>query len=317
MNTGGEILRIGIIRGGTNRIDESLAYGQFLINKLDSLGHRTVDILIDTSGVWHAFGRPILPGDINKFIDVLWNALYDTPKDRDFSVPALMQTLGIPLISETDIGFGILSRPEMMREFLKRNDIKTTSHLLYTHTLPEIDEDGRVNDFMKTINKKVSPVWVIEALGTHRYPQIVAKNQMDLFTTGHLFLDFEGEVLITNLPVGRRAHIGVISGFRGQDQYALVPLENRHIQGLHNTFTHTEKEALVSLAKNIHKIFDYPHHIAIDIVQAPHRGLVVESITTRPLSYDQSPFCQSLALLGIGHDEVIAHAIKQAMKKGR
>lgn len=315
MNIGGEALRIGIIRGGKNRIDESLEYGQFLINKLTNLGHRTVDILIDKDGAWHAFGRPMLPADINKFVDVAWNALYDTPKDRDFSIPMLMQTLNLPLISETDMTYGIISRPEMMREFLKRNDIKTTSHLLYSHTLPVDDEEGRVNDFMKTINKKVSPIWAIEALGTRCYPQIVAKNQMDLFTTGHIFLDFEGEVLITNLPIGRRAHIGIISGFRGQGQYALVPLENRHTQGLHNTFTHAEKESLITLAKNIHRIFDYPHHIAIDIVQAPHRGLVVESVTTRPLSYDQSPFCQSLALLGIGHDEIIAHAIKQAMKK--
>jgi hypothetical protein len=315
MNIGGEALRIGIIRGGKNRIDESLEYGQFLINKLTNLGHRTVDILIDKDGAWHAFGRPMLPADINKFVDVVWNALYDTPKDRDFSIPMLMQTLSLPLISETDMSFGILSRPEIMREFLKRNDIKTTSHLLYSHTLPVDDEEGRVNDFMKTVNKKVSPIWAIEALGTRCYPQIVAKNQMDLFTTGHLFLDFEGEVLITNLPVGRRAHIGVISGFRGQDQYALVPLENRHIEGLHNTFTHAEKESLITLAKNIHRIFDYPHHIAIDIVQAPHRGLVVEKINTRPFEYDQSPFCQSLALLGVGHDEVIIHAINQAMKK--
>jgi hypothetical protein len=315
MNISGEALRIGIIRGGTNRIDESLAYGQYLITILAKLGHRTVDILVDKEGIWHAFGRPILPSDINKFIDLAWNALYDTSKDRDFSIPALMQKLDIPLISETDMTYGIISRPEMMREFLKRNDIKTTSHLLYTHTIPAGDEDGRINDFIKTVNRKISPVWVIQALATHHYPEIIAKNQMDLFTASHVFLDFEGEVLVTNLPVGRRAHIGVISGFRGQDQYTLVPLENRHVEGFHNTFTHAEKESLTKLAKNIHALFDYPHHIAIDIVHAPHRGLVVEKINTRPFEYDQSPFCQSLALLGVGHDEVIAHAINQAMKK--
>lgn len=315
MKADSEILRIGIIRGGTNRIDESLAYGQYLINKLSQMGHRTVDILIDKSGVWHAFGRQMLPADITKFVDVVWNALYDTPKDRDFSIPVLMQNLSLPLVSETDMTFGIISRPEIMREFLKRNDIKTTSHLLYTHTLPDSDEDGRINDFIKTVNRKISPVWLIEALATNRYPEMVAKNQMDLFTASHIFLDFEGEVLITNLPVGRRAHVGIIKGFRGQKQYALVPLENRHVEGFHNTFTHSEKQALVDLAKNIHSLFDLPEYMAIDVVQSPHRGFVVERVNTRPLHYDQSPFCQSLALLGVGHDEVISHAINQAMKK--
>ncbi|OGI71763.1 hypothetical protein A3J61_00015 [Candidatus Nomurabacteria bacterium RIFCSPHIGHO2_02_FULL_38_15] len=310
-----QVLRIGVIRGGKNRIDESLAYGQYLIEKLNKLGHRTVDILIDKEGTWHAFGKQILPADIVVVADVVWNALYDTPKDRDISIPALMQNLNLPLISETDMTFGIISRPEMLREFLKRNDIKSTPHLLYTHTLPADDEDGRVKDFINTINKKISPVWSIEAMYTNQYPDIVAKNQMDLFTAGHIFLDFEGEVLVANLPVGKRAHIGIITGFRGQKQYALVPLENRHVEGLHNTFSNTEKEALVSLAKNIHMLFDYPHHMAVDIVHAPHRGLVVERVTTRPLHYDQSPFCQSLALLGVGHDEVIAHAINQVMGK--
>lgn len=315
MSDSKEFLRIGVIRGGKNRIDESLEYGVFLIKKLSDIGHKAVDVLVDTEGVWHAFGRPINPADIGKFVDLAWNALYDTPKVRDFSLPLLMKTLGIPLVSETDMTYGVISRPEMFREFLKRNDIKTTSHLLYTHTLATDDEDGRVYDFIKTINRKISPVWVIHALDTHRYPEIVAKNQMDLFTAGHVFLDFEGEILITNLPVGRRANVGIIKGFRGHEQYALIPLENRHAQGFHNTFTHAEKETLINLAKNIHALFDYPHHISIDVVHAPHRGLVVERINTRPFEYDQSPFCQSLALLGVGHDEVIAHAINQAMKK--
>lgn len=307
--------RVGVLRGGTNHNEESLNYGDFLIKNIKKAGYKPVDIFVDTNNVWHISGKPVLPANITHHVDILWNALYDAPKDRSISLPTLSKQLGVPLISENDFVFGILSRPETFREFLKRNDIKTTSHILYTHNINDTDEDGKIHNFINAVNKKLSPAWLIEALGTMRYPHIVAKNQMDLFTASHIFLDFEGEIVVSNLPVGRRAHVGIISNFRGEKQYALVPLENRHEAGYHNTFSKSEKEILTTLAKNIHALFDYPHHIGIDIVQTPHRGLVVERVHTRALQYDQSPFCRALAMLGIGHDEVINHAIKNAMKK--
>lgn len=313
MSNSTDFLRIGVIRGGYDRADESIAYGQYVIDNLNRAGHRPVDIFVDKNGTWHVLGLIAQPDEVANLVDVFWNALFDEPSGRKFSLPNLAQSLGIPLISENDAIFGLVSDPGAMREFLNRNDIKTTSHLLYSHILPAENLDERIYNFVKTVNNKMSPVWIIQALSTNRYPQIIAKNQMDLFTASHIFMDFEGKILVNNLPVGRRAHLGIIGGFRGQEQYALVPLENRHEQGLHNTFTHAEKEQLNNLAKNIHALFNYPHHMSIDVVHTNGRGILVENINIRPLQHDQSPFCQSLALLGIGHDEVFLHAIKSAL----
>lgn len=309
--------KVAVIRGGNEHSEQSMQYGQFLIKNLKRLGHKAVDVFVDKEGIWHIDGKPIMPANINHFADVVWNALYESPKNRSISIPALMQQVSVPLISETDFAFGILSQPSLFREFLKRNDIKTTPHVLYSHTADAIDEESRIYDFLRTVNKRISPIWSIEALGTHRYPQIIAKNQMDLFTAAHIFLDFEGEIVISNLPTGRRASVGIISNFRGQVQYPLIPLENKNEHGLHNTFSKEEKDKLIDLAKNIHALFDYPHHLSIDVVHSPHRGLVVERIHTRTIQYDQSHFCQGLNSLGIGHDEVLLHAIEQAITKNR
>lgn len=308
-----KFIRVGILRGGLSHKAESLEYGNFLIKSLKNAGHMPVDIFVDENGYWYVMGKLVQPASILSMVDVLWNALYDKPKDMKFSINVFSRNVGLPLISETDLAFGILSKPNTVSDFLKNHQIKTVPSILFRHE-KELEQD-RVQDFVNFVVQKTSPSWLIRTFDTPENLNIIAKNQKDLITASHLFIEIQDEIVVSTVPIGKRGHIGIISNFRGHSQYPLIPFENKNEHGLHNTFTKNEKLEIIEFAKKIHKVLDTPHVLGIDFVLSPYRGLVLEHVHTRPIHHCNSNFCQSLNSLGIEQDEVISQIVTNILKK--
>ena len=94
-----EIKRVGIIRGGTgNHHAISVRKGGDLISHIfENLAdkYKVVDIFIDKDGNWHANGLPIIPADLVRKVDVVWN----TSKQPSLSI--ILDNFSIPNIGSS------------------------------------------------------------------------------------------------------------------------------------------------------------------------------------------------------------------------
>lgn len=308
-----QFLKVGILRGGSYRKQDSLEYGDFLIKSSKNSGHMPIDIFVDEFGDWYVMGKKFEPITIMSSIDVLWNALYEIPKDMKFSLNVFSRNIGVPLVSETDLTLGVLSKPNIFSEFIKNHQIKTVPSLIYNHKQEQ--PENRIQDFVNFVVQKFSPSWSIESVDSLGGVHIIAKNQKDLFTASNLFSEFSGDIHISTIPVGKRGHVGIISDFRGHKQYPLIPFENRYEHGLHNTFSKEEKLQIIENAKKIHQALGMPHTLGIDFVMSPYRGFVLERVQIRPIYNCNNNFCQSLSSLGIEQEDIVNQAILNSIKK--
>ncbi len=275
-----EIKRVGIIRGGTgNHHAISVRKGGDLISHIfENLAdkYKVVDIFIDKDGNWHANGLPIIPADLVRKVDVVWN----TSKQPSLSI--ILDNFSIPNIGSSSFLKILESNREMLEMHMKSIGIKMPRFIIFP-------KDAR------EVFKKFSAPWIVKI-----------DNEVKLIKTFNELTETikdKNNIIIEEFIAGKPSTVHSISGFRGEDIYVFPP----------QNFLTDEKEKVISFAKDLHKHLATEHYLKSDFVLHPKRGFFLTNISFLPDLREDSHFEQSCEFVGAKIHHIIEHILEKTL----
>ncbi len=303
-----QTIRVGIVRGmAGDHYENSLAKGGDIIAHIQehlSEKYKPVDILIDKNYIWHLGGLPVSPSDLAHRIDVAWNVSHG-------SLSNILESLAIPHIS----GGSFLGILENNQEFLKKHaeelGVKMPRHIV----LPvyQSDFDGPKDKYAVKTAKKVfekfgSP-WIVKSFASDPDMAVhLAKTFPELIRAIEDGVAHQTSILVEELVPGKIAAIHSVPGFRGEEIYAFPPLN------VFGEFSLSEKEKLISLAKDLHRRMMARHYLKSIFVLNRRGQVYLLSIDFNPNLKKHSTFHQVCESVGAKAHQVIDHILERAMK---
>ncbi|OIO29214.1 hypothetical protein AUJ22_01805 [Candidatus Nomurabacteria bacterium CG1_02_31_12] len=299
-------IRVGVIRGGADKYyQNSLLKGRDIISHIfENLSHKynVVDILIDKNGIWHAGGIPINPADLMSRIDVAWN----TSKHLDSS--NILDNLSIPSIENGFFSSVVENNNDILRTHIKGIGIKMPRSIVLPSYQKDFDKpiEKYVIEKAKEVLNKFSAPWIVKSftpdssMGIH-----LAKTFGELVDAIKDGVDHDKSILIEEFILGKVSSLHSISGFRGEDIYVFPP----------QNFTNSEKEKIISLAKDLHTHLGAKHYLKSDFVLHPKLGFFLINVDFSPDLRALSHFEQSCKYVGAEIHHILEHLIDRALNK--
>jgi D-alanine-D-alanine ligase len=323
-------LRVGVIRGGpSHEYDISLQTGA---NVLSALGEHHVgkyeahDIHIDQEGKWHYDGVPVNIGDLSNRLDVAVNALHGN-YGEDGKIQHVFELHGIPFTGSGSLGSAIGMNKVLTKKVFASHGIQTP--LSRTVSSQRIKEEfGDIhNEFYDTL---ILPV-VVKPIKSGSSVGVTIVRKYDELPHALLkAIHFDDTVMIEDYVKGIEATCGVIDDFRGEELYALPPVEIRPDTEFFDyaakyagksseivpaTFSHIIKHNIQNLAKKIHRALGLRHYSRSDFIIHPSRGIYALEVNTLPGLTGESLFPKSLRAVGSDTPEFIDHLIQLAIRR--
>jgi len=326
------LLRIGVLRGGpSSEYDVSLASGGEVLRNLREFfadKYQPVDVFVDKHGVWHMDGVPIKPEEALRRIDLAFNVLHGT-YGEDGKVQSFLEAHNMPFTGSGSLASAVGMNKVMSKKVFKDNNIKSP----YWKEIPskeiEKDPESMIQKMFQsfTLPAVVKPVSSGSSVGVSivraytEFPKALAEAAK-----------YSDAVLIEEYIPGVEATCGVIEGFRGDDLYALPPVEIRPApkDGFYSygskydgtsqkivpaTFSDKTKKELEELAKKIHRALGLRHYSRSDFIIHPRRGIYVLEVNTLPGLTSESSIPRALRAVGSDTHELIDALIQRVMKR--
>jgi D-alanine-D-alanine ligase len=325
-------IRVGVLRGGpSNEYEISLKTGGNVLSALredHEEKYRPVDIFIDKDGYFYLDGVSVEPNDIISRVDVIFNALHGE-YGEDGKIQSFFETHRVPFTGSGSLASAIGMNKILSKKAFEAIGIKTPRH-------KEISKDRIINDMQRIIREAfetihlpviVKPINGGSSFGTHlvrTYPEL-EKALLDASK-------YSENIMIEDFINGIEATCGVIDAFRGDDLYALPPIEIRpHTEffdyeskysGKSNeiipaTFDHATKLEIERLAKEIHKALDLKHYSRSDFIIHPKKGIYALEVNTLPGLTKESLIPKALHAVGSSIGEFVHHVIQRALLNKR
>jgi D-alanine-D-alanine ligase len=316
-------IRVGVLRGGpSSEYEVSLKSGGTVLKHL-SEKYEPHDILISRDGTWHHRGMAIEPASLPRRVDVVFNALHGE-FGEDGTVQRHLDAYGVPYTGSASMPSAMGINKSLTKDVVRRLGIKVPYGAVYTtaHGSPE-------EVALKAFNHVpswwiVKPVSLGSSVGTS-----LAKNYMQLVEAVYKCFEVSSSILIEEAIKGREATCGVIDDFRGQDLYALPPVQiippaekthfdyeakygggSREICPGH--FTRDESENIMETARRAHRALGLRHYSRSDFIVSP-RGLYMLEVNTLPGLTEESLLPKSLAAVGATPGHFIDHVLELAL----
>jgi D-alanine-D-alanine ligase len=139
---------------------------------------------------------------------------------------------------------------------------------------------------------------------------------------------YDDSVIIEEYIPGIEATCGVVEGFRGQELYALPPVEIRPATEFFDyeakykgksqeivpaTFSEKFKLEIEELARKIHRALGLRHYSRSDFIIHPRRGIYVLEVNTLPGLTEESLLPKALRAVGSDTNELIGHVLELSM----
>jgi D-alanine-D-alanine ligase len=323
------MLRIGVIRGGPSHEHQvSLGSGATVLKVLqDHFEHKYEprDILIDHNGVWHIDGVKTTLSKIPHQIDVAFNALHGT-YGEDGKIQQYFETHGMPFTGSGSLASAMGMNKVFSKNTFAEHDIKSP----YWREIPSEEilnqPDHVFNDLFTTFQLPavVKPTSSGSSVGVtivRTYPELPAALA--------LAADHGHSVLVEEYIKGIEATCGVLEGFRGQELYALPPIEIRTKNSFFDykakyegqseeivpaSFSSKIKKTIEDLAIKIHRAFNLRHYSRSDFIIHPRRGIYVLEVNTLPGLTGESLIPKALRAVGSDVPEFVDHVIGLAVR---
>lgn len=305
-------LRVGVLRGGVGEnYEKSIKEGGEVLSFLtDYLGHKYKihDIFIDTDGVWHFSGLPILPGELINKIDVVWNTTHPTNAN-------ILKSVSMPAVSSSQFSHALLNNPSLLKEHMQSVDVPMARSIVFP--VYQEDFDGPVEKYINTkareVWQKFSPPWIVKPFSPNANIGVrVAKTFPELVEAVNDLVASGESILVEELIYGKEARVHAVPGFRGEEIYVLPPAEVTGDTVRLGSFKQTEKEKLLNFAKKICKHIGATHYIDSAIVMTPKGKIYLKKISLAPDLNQDSCLHRSLEYLGVGREEVLEHMLHKA-----
>ena len=331
-------LNVGILRGGAgSEYETSIRSGGAALLHLNRDKYRPVDLLVARDGVLHADGAPIETKDLRSIVDVVFNTLHGGPGE-DGTVQKIFDDLKIP---HTGSGSEKILNKYLVKKELGNLGMRTPFGI--TFSLPkefesEEDFEGFVLTRAKYVFGRISPSWIIKpTLGGSSKDTFIARDFSELVLALKEVLRKYDHVLVEEYVKGREMTMGWVGGFRGKENYFLMPAEiypNGEAGRVKNQYPildeetrrtgnyrvihprdldKEEREGMQNFMIEAKKKLGLRHYFTADFIVTPHATYLLE-VDALPAIDEHAILPKSLESVGSSLSEFLDHAIHQALK---
>jgi D-alanine-D-alanine ligase len=282
--------------------------------------YRPLDIFISRDGIWHMRGLPRLPEKILPHLDVVVNALHGK-YGEDGSVQKILQDHGVPYTGSDSFASAIGMNKILSKQIFLRHGLKMPQHIVFKRS---DDLKEKSSEIFKTF---LMPVVVKPASAGSSVGVSIARTPEEIKEAIVKAIKHSPSVLVEEFVSGREATCGVIDDFRGQEHYALPPVEIRS----HNNFfdydakyagqseeivpshfSENQKKEIERLAVLAHTVLGLRHYSRSDFIVSP-RGIFILESNTLPDLTDASLLPKSLDAVGVTIPQFLHHIISLAI----
>lgn len=322
--------RVGVMRGGpSGEYDVSIKTGANVLRSLrENLNEKydVHDILIDRDGVWNIDGLKVSLNDLFHRVDVVFNALHGN-YGEDGKVQYIFETHGIPITGSGSLASAIGMSKSLSKKAFLDHDIVTPRAIVVTKD--EIT-NSMENLYDELFNSLILPVVVKPENSGSSLGVSIVKWYRDLPTALILANKYSENVLIEDYIKGVEATCGVIDNFRGEEIYALPPVEimpektffdyeakygDKSREIVPASFGEKIKTMIQETAKKIHRVLGMKHYSRTDFIVHPQKGIYALEVNSLPGLTDQSLLPKSLQAIGCDMSQFVDHVIGLALKR--
>lgn len=319
---------VGVLRGGPSSEHEiSLKSGASILRHLPDDRFRVRDIYIDKEGIWHERGLRIDPGKVLPFIDVAFIVIHGA-YGQDGEVQRILDTYGVPYTGADSFHSFHASHKVMAKEKAKLVGVKVPRYL-FAQDSTEIDTIAReaVRLFHQPV--VVKPVDSGSSVGVSMVSGYPAVHE----AITALFEDGARGVLVEERIKGKEATVGIVEGLRGQEFYALPPVEILPARG-HDFFSYEAKysgksdeivpgrfsrdiaDELMQTARMMHRALGQRHYSRSDFIVSDKGIYFLELNTAAAVGMTgESLMPKSLEAVGVKLPEFATHLVELALRK--
>lgn len=299
--------RVGIIRGGAGEhYAASLKRGGDIILHIhENLSHKykPVDILIDRKGVWHINGLPVLPRELQKKVDVVWNTA--SP-----NISLILDNFSIPHVSPGSFSSSFETSKEMLAKYMAQIGVAMPRFIILPVYQKDFDgprERYSIKNAKKVFEKFGSP-WLVRSLGSDPNMGVhLAKTFPQLVNGIEDGVNHEQSILVEEFILGKVASVHSVPRFRGQDFYTFPPVD------VFGMLSREEKEKLTLLAKNLHSHLGAKHYLKSNFVLSKRGKLYLLDLESTPNLKPFSHFARACESVGAKMHHVVEHILEQAL----
>lgn len=317
--------RVGVLRGGpSTEYEVSINSGAAVLDALRKHHENRLqarDIFIDRSGVWHIDGMQTTPEQTMNSIDVVFNALHGS-YGEDGKVQSFLEHHGKPFTGSGSLASAIGMNKILSKKAFKDNSIKTPSHREYTSEYISKNQETLAKELFESI---LLPAIIKPCSSGSSIGVTIVRSYSDILGALNEASKHSPIVMIEEFIPGIEATCGVIESFRGQDLYALPPIEIRHNSGFFDynakysgqskeivpaTFADKFKSVIEETSKKVHKSLGLRHYSRSDFIIHPKRGIYVLEVNTLPGLTENSLLPKALRAVGSDTHEFVSHIIE-------
>ncbi|TSC67180.1 MAG: D-alanine-D-alanine ligase, partial [Parcubacteria group bacterium Gr01-1014_72] len=287
---------------------------------------RSTDIFIDRGGVWHVGGIRREPDKALRDVDVVFNALHGE-WGEDGGVQEVLEQFAVPYTGSRVLASRLAMNKALAKSFLAREGIKTPLHRV-----------------IEKIEKSVGGYDAHELFRSIPQPSVVKPLALGSSVGVSIAFDYFGfadalarafevsdTVLVEEYIKGREATCAVVDGFRGEERYALPPIEivppedkqffdyeakygGRTLEICPGNFSPEEREQLTHLASVAHRALGLRHYSRSDFILHPRRGIYFLEANTLPGLTTESLLPKAVAAVGSSLPEFLDHVLTLALE---
>lgn len=317
-------IRVAVLRGGpSTEYNVSLITGGSVLRALQNK-YNTKDILIDKEGVWHMNGLPTHPEKVCRHVDVVFNAMHGQ-YGEDGKVQQILNLVSTPYTGSGALASSLAMNKDMTKQIFSRYGIKTPMGMVFGC-------DTSPSNISHSTFRKISPPWIVKpVVGGSSVGTSIARTFKELERAIMGAFGYGDNIMIEEFITGREATCGVIDNFRGEKNYALLPVEivkpnkkdffdyeckydGSSKEVCPGNFDPNTKAEIQELAIRIHNAMGLRHYSRSDFIVAPRRGIYALEVNTLPGLTPESLFPKSLAAIGCKYDHFLDHLINLALK---
>lgn len=338
-------IRVGVLRGGPSpEFEVSLKTGEAVLRCLREEKFVGTEIFVDKKGTWHIHGAPIAIEKAVRNFNVLFNAMHGT-YGEDGIVQRILDSHKIPYTGSGTLGSALAMNKGLAKEFYKKAGLRTPAFAVIARS--DADEPGEYilrRDGKREYHAEL-PKIARELFLTFPQPAVVkplasgssvgvsmvygAEEIVRALEEG---LEASEALIIEELIRGKEATCGVVEEFRGEDLYALPPIEivppkefkffdyeakysGKTEEICPGRFSSSEKKLIMEGALKAHHALGLDHYSRSDFIVTPRGGVFILETNTLPGLTEESLLPKSLKAVGSGLPELVEHVITLALRK--
>lgn len=318
---------VGVLRGGPSKEHAvSLKTGHAIVAALPRDRYLVRDIYIDKEGVWHDRGVPTTPAKALRLVDVVVNGLHGE-YGEDGQVQRILERFGMLYTGADSLASYMAMHKVLAKEKAKEAGLLTPR---YAFIESADNLDAQLAEVVRSFHQPV-------VVKPSKWGSSVGVSIVGGFAPVHqavtgLFANGADGVLIEEYIQGTEATAGVIEGLRGEQLYALPPVEivpppsdffsyNAKYSGdtqeiCPGRFPRKISDELIRQARIAHEALGVRHYSRSDFIVSP-KGIYYLETNTLPGLTKESLLPKSLEAVGVHFEHFLEHLIELAISSKR